>query len=139
MRAMKFRINTADKAWMSELLSQQKKKNQDRYMVVVQACLLHTSDSWRWTKELADAQHGWAKAVACRTAGARRWTGREIPLDVHHANQIRLARKRIRQHDVVMIEEMLLKRFWNLATMCWPEENRSNNAMLTIAILSRAS
>ena len=48
------------------------------------------------------------------TIGVRRWAGREISLVVHRVNQIRVARKRLRLHDGVMVELFLLKRRSNL-------------------------
>ena len=69
------------------------RKKHERDKQVVKSCLLHTRESWSWTKELADALHGWERRCL-EAIGARRLTGREMSLDVQRANQIRLAKNR---------------------------------------------
>ena len=31
------------------------------YREVVQACILHSCESWSWDKEMVDALHGWER------------------------------------------------------------------------------
>ena len=63
-RAMKFRMNTEDKAlWMDMKFYKNngiaEGRKHKRYKEVVQSCILHSCEGWSWNKEMVDALHGW--------------------------------------------------------------------------------
>ena len=61
MSALRFRMCKADEALWFDMTCQgiSEGRKHGRYRAVVQACILHSCESWSWTKELADTIDGW--------------------------------------------------------------------------------
>ena len=87
------------------------RRKHERCWQIVQSSLLHTSETWSWTKGLTDTLHGFESR--CRgTIGTSKWKSGNVPLDIHRQTQIRRAR-RFAAHGGTWIEELVLKRIWN--------------------------
>ena len=54
------------------------RKKHERYKQVVQACLLHMSETWSWTKELVDTPDGF-ESRSLAMMGRRKWKSDNVP------------------------------------------------------------
>ena len=64
MGAMKNRLNKVDKANWTDMKFYKNnaiagRRKHKRFREVVQSCILHSSESWSWSKEMVHALHGW--------------------------------------------------------------------------------
>ena len=144
MSAMKFRMNKADKAmWMDMKVYKNKGiaegRKHRRYREVVQSCLLHSSESWSWNKEMIDALHGW-ESMNLDLMSSRRWAQMGMSLEWFRTNQIRKARQRfVDGGEGGNIENLLLLRIWNYKEKIFDEKRNKETDNMMRNILRHAN
>ena len=128
MSSMKLRMSAADRAFRSELRF---------YTTAAFQRGKTTGESF----ELAEGVGGCAAWLGEQVLGDD-WNetmGRSgVSLEVHHATQRRLTRKRSWQREGAAKEALRLRRMWTLATKSWSSIHQSNTDTLMKSILLHA-
>ena len=97
MSAMQFRTKRVDKALCMDTRFYKNKGianmwKHKRCREVVQTCLLHSSESLSWKKEMVDTLHGWESRFL-DLMSMRKWVKRGLSLDWFRTDQITMSVK----------------------------------------------
>ena len=136
MSAMKYPMNNADKAlWMDMTEG----RNRRRYREVVQSCILHSCESWRWNRDMVDTLHGWeSKKSGCHELKKMGSNGQDKDLLIEvektsnawFCNGLGITKRRLLDRKRIKETDRMMRNILKHANPVWREQRSTCTRIL---------